>query len=794
MFRINGDRAIIFDGAMGTMLQNRGLKLGDLPETLNLTAPEIVRSIHGEYLDAGADVILANTFGVNRYKAAKAGCSVKELVSAAVRIAREAVGDRKDKYVALDIGPCGRIMAPTGDLPFEEAVEVFAEVVRAGVEAGVDFILTETFTDLYELKAAVLAAKENSNLPLVSTMSFEESGVTFFGTTVESMVMTLEGLGVDALGVNCSLGPKQLVPIVDRILAAASIPVLVQPNAGLPSIVDGRTQYDVTPEEFAGYVKGFVEKGVSLIGSCCGTTPAYTKLIKETVGSLPRRPLENHRRTCVCSPSKPLYFGNGVAVIGERLNPTGKKALQAALRANDMDYVLREAIREQEQGAALLDVNMGLPDVDEPALLERAVKEVQAVVDLPLQLDSSNPLALERAARIYNGKPLINSVNGKKESLEKILPIAKKYGAAVLGLALDDNGIPDTAEKRFAIAEKIIAEAEKYGIPREDVLIDCLVMTVSAQQNQAAETLKAVRMVKGRLGACTVLGVSNVSFGLPARPVINRTMLAMALANGLDAPIMNPGDAGMAETVAAFRVLASQDKNSADFIAKFSGYAAPTAQPKAATKTSPAPELQGLAHAIAKGLKNDAREATKAELAEKKPLDVIEKVLVPTLDAVGRDYESGVIFLPQLIQSAEAAKAAFEQLRAALARDGTSAVGTRTKIVVATVHGDIHDIGKNIVKVIMENYDFDVTDLGRDVPPAKVVEAVKATGAKLVGLSALMTTTVASMKETIGLLRKECPGVKIIVGGAVLTKDLAAKIGADVYAKDAMASVKAGKE
>jgi 5-methyltetrahydrofolate--homocysteine methyltransferase len=700
VFRINGDRAIIFDGAMGTMLQNRGLKLGDLPEALNLTAPEVVRSIHEEYLDAGADVILANTFGVNRYKAAKAGHSVKELVSAAVRIAREAVGDRKEKYVALDIGPCGRIMAPTGDLPFEEAVEVFAEVVRAGVEAGADFILTETFTDLYELKAAVLAAKENSNLPLVSTMSFEESGVTFFGATVESMVMTLEGLGVDALGVNCSLGPKQLVPIVDRILAATSIPVLVQPNAGLPSIVDGRTKYDVTPEEFAGYVKGFVEKGVSLIGSCCGTTPAYTKLIKETVGSLPRRPLENHRRTCVCSPSKPLYFSDGVAVIGERLNPTGKKALQAALRANDMDYVLREAIREQEQGAALLDVNMGLPDVDEPALLERAVKEVQAVVDLPLQLDSSNPQALERAARIYNGKPLINSVSGKKESLAKILPIAKKYGAAVLGLALDDDGIPDTAEKRFAIAEKIIAEAQKHGIPREDVLIDCLVMTVSAQQNQATETLKAVRMVKERLGACTVLGVSNVSFGLPARPVINRTMLAMALANGLDAPIMNPGDAGMAETVAAFRVLASQDKNSADFIAKFADYAAPAAQSKSAAKTSPTPELQGLAHAIAKGLKNDAREATKAELAEKKPLDVIEKVLVPTLDAVGRDYESGVIFLPQLIQSAEAAKAAFEQLRAALARDGTASAGARTKIVVATVRGDIHDIGKNIVKVL----------------------------------------------------------------------------------------------
>ena len=781
---------------MGTMLQNRGLKLGDLPEALNLTAPEVVSSIHEEYLDAGADVILANTFGVNRYKAAKAGCTVKELVSAAIVNARKAIGGRKDKFVALDIGPCGRVLAPTGDLPFEEAVEVFAEVVRAGVEAGADFILTETFTDLYELKAAVLAAKENSELPLVSTMSFEANGTTFFGTTVESMVMTLEGLGVDALGVNCSLGPRQLVPIVDRILAAASIPVLVQPNAGLPTIVDGRTQYDVTPEEFVGYIKQFIEKGVALVGSCCGTTPAYTKLIRETVADIPRRPLENHRRTCVCAPSKPLYFGGGTAVIGERLNPTGKKALQAALRAGDMDYVLREAIREQEQGTALLDVNMGLPDIDEPALLERAVKEIQAVVDLPLQLDSSNAEALARAARIYNGKPLINSVSGKKESLEKILPIAKKYGAAVLGLALDDEGIPDTAARRFAIAQKIIAEAAKYGIPREDVLIDCLVMTVSAQQNQAAETLKAVRMVKEQLGACTVLGVSNVSFGLPARPVINRTMLAMALAAGLDAPIMNPGDAGMAETVAAFRVLSSQDRNAQNFIEKFANYSAPAAQTTAAAKSAAtaADKGTGLAHAIAKGLKNDARENAAAELEHKKPLEIIENILVPTLDSVGRDYESGVLFLPQLIQSAEAAKAAFEQLRAAIAKDGAASAGERTKIVVATVHGDIHDIGKNIVKVIMENYDFDVTDLGRDVPPAKVAEAVKATGAKLVGLSALMTTTVASMKETIGLLRKECPGVKIIVGGAVLTKDLAAKIGADVYAKDAMASVRAGKE
>ena len=783
MLKLNGEKTIIFDGAMGTMLQNRGLKVGGIPEMLNITNPEVIESIHREYLDAGADVVSTNTFGANRYKAEKAGRTVDELVSAAVTAARKAAG--KGKYVALDIGPCGRVMAPTGDLPFEEAVEVFAEVVRAGVKAEADMIILETFTDLYELKAAVIAAKENSHLPIAATMSFEENGMTFFGTSVESMVLTLEGLGVDALGINCSLGPKQLAPIVKKILEISSIPVMVQPNAGLPVMEDGKTRYDITAEEFASYAGDFVKSGVSIIGGCCGTSPEYIKLVKEKVRALSPLKRTVPKRTGICSPSKPVFFGDDVVIIGERLNPTGKKTLQAAIRAKDTDYILKEAIHQQEQGASVLDVNMGLPDIDEAAALAAAVSEIQSVTDLPLQLDSSNYTALERAARIYNGKPLINSVNGKKDSLEKILPIVKKYGCAVLGLTLDDSGIPDSAEGRLAIAKRIVEAAEAIGIDRKDVLIDCLVMTASAQQSQAAETLKAVRMVKEELGVKTVLGVSNVSFGLPARPVINRTMLAMALTEGLDAPIMNPGDSGMAETVAAYRVLAAKDVNSADYIEKFSQYT---------TQSESKENSASLPHAIMKGLKKEADEAAAALLAEKKPLEIIEQIIVPALDEVGKGYESGRIFLPQLIKSAEAAKASFERIRTALASEGISEGAERKKIVLATVYGDIHDIGKNIVKVIMENYNFDVRDLGRDVPPEKVLDAVRESGAELVGLSALMTTTVANMKDTITLLKKECPKVKIIVGGAVLTKSLAEHIGADFYAKDAMESVRIASE
>lgn len=786
VFRLPADKVLIFDGAMGTMLQSYGLKAGDIPEMLNITNMETVESIHLEYIKAGADVISTNTFGANRFKAEKTGRTLEELIKPAV-IAAKRAASAKNRAVALDIGPCGRVLRPTGDLPFEEAVEVFAETVRAGRDAGADLILLETFTDLYELKAAVLAAKENSDLPVLATMSFEENGYSFFGASVESMVLTLEGLGVDALGVNCSLGPKQLAPIVDKIISSAGIPVLVQPNAGLPVMENGGSRYDITPDEFAEYCLGFARAGVSVLGGCCGTSPEYIAKLKKLLSgvtpvakAVPR----NKKKTAICSPSKTVSFGCGTVVIGERLNPTGKKALQAAIRAGDTEYLLREAIKQQEQGAQVLDVNVGLPDVDEPAALAGAVREIQGVVDLPLQLDSSNAAALGAAARIYNGKPLINSVNGKRESLESVLPIVKKYGAAVLGLTLDEKGIPETAEERLAIARKIVKAAESYGIAQEDILIDCLVMTASAQQKQAAETLRAVRMVKEELGLKTVLGVSNVSFGLPRRPLINRTMLAMALSQGLDAPIMNPGDEDMAGTVAAFRVLSGNDADSADFIEKYSGNAA------APAAVNNEPEKTTLKRAIARGLKTEAATAAKELLTAQTPLEIIKNEIIPALDAVGADYETQKIFLPQLITSAEAAKSSFEVLREALSAQGEASRVKSKKIVIATVYGDIHDIGKNIVKVILENYNFDVIDLGRDVRPETVVRAVQESEAGIVGLSALMTTTVASMGETIAILREKCPNAKIIVGGAVLTQPLAEHIGADFYAKDAMETVK----
>jgi 5-methyltetrahydrofolate--homocysteine methyltransferase len=786
-FGTEDKRTVIFDGAMGTMLQKRGLKSGGIPELLNLTDPELIRSIHEEYLDAGCDVVSANTFGANRFKAEKAGRPLEDIVSSGVMIAKSAASARRGKFTALDIGPCGRVLRPVGDLPFEEAVGVFAEIVRAGTAAGADLILLETFTDLYELKAAMIAAKENSDLPVLATMSFEENGTSFFGATVESMVMTLQSLGADALGVNCSLGPGQLVPIVERILRSSSIPVMVQPNAGLPVFSGGEAGYDVTDEEFADCIKGFVEKGVSIVGGCCGTDPGYIRLVKERLRDVVPSGIRPGLKTGICSASKTVFFGDDTVIIGERLNPTGKKALKAALRAKDMDYVLREAIRQQEQGAHILDVNMGLPDIDEPEMLERAVIEIQSVTSLPLQLDSSDPEALERAARVYNGKPLINSVNGKKDSLKKILPIARKYGTAVLGLTLDDDGIPSSAEGRLKIARTIVDEAQKIGIPREDVLIDCLVMTASAQQDQVRETLRAVRMVKEELGLNTVLGVSNVSFGLPARPVINRTMLAMALMQGLDAPIMDPGDEGMRDTVDAFSVLMGIDRQAERFIAGRSVQEEKKQESGSLTETDAQADL---AQAIIKGLSGDAEKATEILLSRMKPMEIIEKEIVPSLDFVGKEYESCTIFLPQLIRSAEAAQSSFELIRRQLAKEGSEGSEGRGRVVIATVQGDIHDIGKNIVKVIMENYNYRMIDLGKDVPPEKIVEAVRENGADFVGLSALMTTSVSSMKATIAILREACPGVRVIVGGAVMTPSLAEYVGADHYAKDAMEAVR----
>ena len=795
MFTINLDRIYFFDGAMGSMLQARGLKLRQVPESLNITNPELIHSIHTEYAQAGADFITANTFGANRFKLAKSGLSVQEVIQAGLKIARDVAGN--DSFVALDVGPTGRVIAPLGDSSFSEVYDAVAEMVIAGRDSC-DVILLETFTDLYELKAAVLAATENSSLPVFATMSFEESGKTFFGASVEAVAATLEGLGVSALGVNCSLGPAQLVPIVERLCAVSHIPVMVQPNAGLPVIRDGVTHYDVSPEEFAEISCRFAKMGVQILGGCCGTTPEHIALMKKAVQKTLTQAVTRKvpDETVICSPSKVVTFGKKFVVIGERLNPTGKKKLQQALRAGDMDYILREAVKQQDQNADILDLNAGLPDIDEPAVLTKALTEIQGIVNLPIQIDSSDYKALESAARLYNGKPLLNSVNGKPESLEHVLPIAKKYGACVLGLTLDEHGIPETAEQRLDIARRIVNEAEKLGIPRRNILIDCLTLTASAQQKLVPETLKAIRLVKNELGVKTILGLSNVSFGLPRRPLVNRTMMTAAMMSGLDGAIINPGDADLQETLHAWNLLTGDESDMQEYIAYCEAHPASVVTPgQLAGATVPPANWQHetpastLENAIAKGLKDEAANLTRELLQKLKPLEIIEQNIVPALDAVGKDYEAGRVFLPQLIKSAEAAKGAFEVLSSAMSSEGNEGK-SRGPVVLATVYGDVHDIGKNIVRTIFENYNFDVIDLGKDVPPEKIVEAVERENVNVVGLSALMTTTVASMKETIEKLKAAHPDVKVIVGGAVLTPELAEYAGADYYAKDAMEGVR----
>ena len=791
MFTLSPDRIYFFDGAMGSMLQARGLKLRQVPESLNITNPELIRAIHTEYSQAGADFITANTFGANRFKLAKSGFSVQEVIQSGLAIAHDAA---KDSCVALDIGPTGRVIAPLGDASFSEVYDAVAEMVIAGRDSC-DVILLETFTDLYELKAAVLAALENSSLPVFATMSFEESGKTFFGASVESMAATLEGLGVSALGVNCSLGPAQLVPIVKRLCAVSHIPVMVQPNAGLPVIRDGVTHYDVRPEEFAEVSCEFAKMGVQILGGCCGTTPEHIDLMKKAVqkntGQVVHRNVPDE--TVVCSPSRVVKFGKKFVVIGERLNPTGKKKLQQALRSGDMDYILREAVKQQDQNTDILDLNAGLPDIDEPEVLTKALTEIQGIVSLPIQIDSSDYKALESAARLYNGKPLLNSVNGKPESLEHVLPIAKKYGACVLGLTLDEHGIPETADQRLSIARRIVHEAERLGIPRRNILIDCLTLTASAQQKLVPETLKAIQLVKAELGVRTILGLSNVSFGLPRRPLVNRTMMTAAMMSGLDGAIINPGDSDLQETLHAWNLLTGGEEDMQEYIAYCEKHPVSSSANAPAQNQQPTSQqdtgTQTLNTAIAKGLKDEAANMTRELLQTLKPLEIIEKNIVPALDSVGKDYESGKVFLPQLIKSAEAAKSAFEVLSSAMSSEGSSGKG-RGPVVLATVYGDVHDIGKNIVRTIFENYNFDVIDLGKDVPPEKIVEAVERENVHVVGLSALMTTTVASMKDTIEKLRAARPDVKVIVGGAVLTPELAEYAGADYYARDAMEGVR----
>ena len=788
-------RFVLLDGGMGTQLQTRGLQPGQKPELAALEMPDTLTAIHADYARAGADILLANTFGANAKKLAGCPCTVEQVVSASIACARSAAAET-GALVALDIGPLGELLVPAGTLRFEDAYAEFAQVIRAGAAAGADLVFLETMTDLYELKAAILAAKENCALPVFTSMSFESRGRTFTGCTVESYAVTAAGLGADAVGINCSLGPKEILPFAQRLCRSvpAGVPVFVKPNAGLPN-PDG--SYNLNAAEFAAEMKAYASIGVSMVGGCCGTTPDFIAKLRETFAPLVPAEKIPIRRSCLCTPVRFVEV-DGITVVGERINPTGKKRLQQALRDGDSAYPCAQAVAQAEAGAQVLDVNAGLPGIDEAATLEHLVKDLQAITDLPLQLDSSNPEALSRALRIYNGKPIVNSVNGEQKTLDTILPLCKKYGAAVVGLALDEHGIPADAEGRFAIAKRIAAAAKAAGIPNEDIYIDCLTLTASAQQEGAVQTLEALTRCKKELGVRTVLGVSNISFGLPCRGYLNTTFLTMAMSAGLDLAIMNPNTPEMMAAVRAYRVLTSQDKQSSDYVAAYADVQIQTTQTSKSAATvaevgAAAPGGDALFEAVRRGLKAEARAAADAALTMREPLDVVNTSLIPALDAVGDGFEKGTVFLPQLLQAATAAQAAFESIKAKIAASG-QAQGSKGKIVIATVKGDVHDIGKNIVRVILENYGYDVLDLGRDVAPERVVEAVRQTGAKLVGLSALMTTTVPNMQATIEALHAAGLDCKVMVGGAVLTPDYARSIGADYYCKDAKASADLAKQ
>lgn len=774
-----GKRILFFDGGMGTLLQEQGLQAGELPETWNLKNPEPIIQIHKEYLAAGADIILANTFGANRFKY---GEDLEKIVTAGVANAKKAVAESgKKAYVALDIGSTGKLLKPMGTLDFEEAVRVFAEIIRAGEKAGADLILIETMSDTYELKAAVLAAKENSTLPIMATVIFDESKKMLTGASPQVVVSLLEGLGVDALGINCGLGPKQMKEIVKELLKYASIPVIVNPNAGLPRSENGKTVFDVGAEEFAEDMEEIVTMGAWFAGGCCGTTPAHIQAMVEKCKEITPVPITPKNYTFVTSYSTAVELGGRPVIIGERINPTGKSKFKQALRDHNIDYILEEGVKQEDSGAHILDVNVGLPEIDEAAMMETIVYELQSIMPIPLQIDTTNMEAMERALRIYNGKPMINSVNGKAEIMEQVFPLVKKYGGVVVGLALDEDGIPDTTEGRLAIAEKIYQTGEKYGISRKDIVIDALVMTMSTNNESAKITLDTVKEITAR-GGKTVLGVSNISFGLPQRELINAAFFTMAMNNGLSAGIINPNAKAMRQAYDTFCVLGGYDAQCMNYIENY----AVTDAPNAAAKSAAA--KLNLTDSIIKGLKDQAYRATEEELKTKEPMEIINGELVPALDVVGQGFEKGTMFLPQLLMSAEAAKAGFEAIRQYVQSHG-EAQEKKATIVIATVKGDIHDIGKNIVKVLLENYGYEVIDLGKDVPPEKIVETVVDKHAPLVGLSALMTTTVVNMEESIKELHKEAPWCKIMVGGAVLTQEYADMIGADFYGKDAMQSV-----
>jgi len=778
---------VVLDGAMGTQLQQKGLPLGVLPEEWNLTHASEVISVHEAYLKAGCDVIYANTFGANSFKF---GDRLEEIVRAGVLNAKKATEKYKEKYVALDIGSLGKMLEPLGTLSLEEAVQVFKRTLKAGADAGADLVVIETLNDIYELKSAVIAVKETCSLPIFATMVFGEDEKTVMGSSPETVVAVAEGLGVDAVGLNCSLAPLQMKGVVERMVRVSSIPVIVKPNAGLPKSVDGKTEYSLSASEFASGMKELVEAGARVVGGCCGTTPEYIRQLVEIVKDTHICPVESKNLTVISSYSHTVEFGKEPIIIGERINPTGKKRLKEALRNSDIAYVLNEAITQEEKGAHALDVNVGLPEIDEQKTLVEVVKQLQTVTNLPLQIDTSSKDALESAARIYNGVPLLNSVNGKSESMQAVFPIAKKYGGVIIALTLDENGIPTTVDGRVEIAKKIIATAKEYGIEKNRLIFDTLAMAVSADATAGKVALDALRKIRYELGCNTSLGVSNVSFGLPNRDILNGAYLTMALANGLSAAIVNPSSPEINRAFTCFNALYGNDESFKKYIAFADTYSA-NCSPIASNCQLKVEEKGDLTYCIIKGLKQQAKEKTTSLLEEKAPLQVIDEYIIPALNKVGEGFENKTVFLPQLLLSAETASCAFEVIKGKFERGAT---GKNLKIVVATVKDDIHDIGKNIVKTILENYGFEVIDLGKDVPACQVVEAVKETGAKLVGLSALMTTTVVNMKDSITLLRENCPSVKIMVGGAVLTEEYAQMIGADRYCKDAMQSVRYAEE
>ena len=782
-----GKEILFFDGAMGTMLQERGLQTGEIPELWNMTHEEVILDVHKQYLEAGCDIVKANTFGINPFKMKDTGYTCEALTQKGIELVKRAIAETgKEAYTALDIGSLGKLLEPLGELPFEEAYAAFKPVCIAGEQAGADLVLIETMNDTYEIKAAVLAAKENTSLPIVVTMVFDEGGKLLTGADMEAAVAMLEGLRVDAIGMNCGFGPDVMKEFLPKLREVCSLPIVVNPNAGLPVVVDGRTCFHVGPEEFTGIMTKIAEEGISVMGGCCGTTPAHIKALVESCKGKKPLAITDKERSVVSSYTHAVVLDNRPKIIGERINPTGKSRLKQALRENDLEYIYKEALAQQDMGAHILDVNVGLPEIDEVAMMKSVLTGLQGITDLPLQIDTSDMEAMEQGMRLYNGKPLINSVNGKKESMDAVFPLVAKYGGMVVCLTLDEQGIPETAEGRIEIAERIIAEAARYGIGKKDLLIDTLCMTISTGQENARITLDALDYVRNTLGVHTTLGVSNVSFGLPQRELVNTTFYTIALSRGLSAGIINPNSEKMMAAYHSYCALNGSDTQCTDYINLYSQ------QAEAAKKTTDKKEVT-LYDAVVRGLIDSAYQAAKKELETREPLAVIDEDLIPALDKVGQGFEKKTVFLPQLLMSADAAKAGFDAIKEYLKAKGDTSASKGT-IVIATVKGDIHDIGKNIVKVLLENYGFNVIDLGKDVPPETVVETAKENNVKLVGLSALMTTTVVNMETTIKLLKEELPECKVMVGGAVLTQTYADMIGADFYSKDAMGSVRYANE